>query len=208
MLRVAHFAALSNTPMIGINLGNLGFLTDVDKRHGIHALEKVLAHKYSTEKRIMLEAEFGADKIIPLCRRIALNEVNIGNHCVLEDFSIYVNEQRVSSFRADSIIVATPTGSTAYSLSAGGPILLHGGEMIVITPVCPHSLGARPWVIGADDSVRIVLKQASQVSIDGYYRGDVPRGQSVLIKKSEHFASIIKTTHVNFYNTLKKKKLM
>jgi NAD+ kinase len=208
MLRVAHYAAACDIPMIGINLGNLGFLTDVDKKHGLNALEKILSGKHTCEKRIMLEAEFGSDEIIPLEKRLALNEVHIGIMGKLVDYSIYVNEQRMCSIRADGIIIATPTGSTAYNLAAGGPILIPGGQMMAITPVNPHSLSARPWVISASDTVRVVAKQASQIRIDGYIRSSIHAGESVLIKNSMHRATILKTTHVNFYATLRKKKLL
>ncbi|MCL2577027.1 MAG: NAD(+)/NADH kinase [Defluviitaleaceae bacterium] len=208
MLHVSHFAAVCDVPMLGINLGNLGFLTDVEKNHGLGALEKILAGNYSSEKRIMLEAEFGASEIISLQKRLALNEVCIGITGKLIDYSIYINEQLMATMRADGIIVSTPTGSTAYNLSAGGPILMPGGQMIVITPVCPHSLSARPWVIGASDTVRVVAKQDSQVSIDGDLRGKIPPGESVLIKNSPYNATILRTTQVNFYSTLRKKKLL
>ena len=208
MLRVSHDAAVRDIPMIGINLGNLGFLTDVDKSNGLDALQKVIAGKHSQEKRIMLEAEFGADKIIPLQERLALNEVFVGVSGRLTNYTIYINEQRMSSTRSDGIIISTPTGSTAYNLSAGGPILMPGSQMFAITTVCPHSLVARPWVIDADSTVRIVAKQTSQINVDGCIRGEIPQGESVLIKKSEHRATIIKTAHVNFYNTLRMKKLM
>lgn len=208
MLRASHYAAICDIPMLGINLGNLGFLTDVEKAHGIGAIEKVIAGNFSTEKRIMLEAEFGSEKIIPLQERIALNDVCIGVSGKLIDYSFYVNEQRMARIRADGILVSTPTGSTAYNLAAGGPILMPGGQMTVITPVCPHSLSARPWVVDATDMVRVVAKQPSQVVVDGDYRGAIPAGESVLIKMSEHRATIIRTTAVNFYKTLEKKKLV
>ena len=83
-----------------------------------------------------------------------------------------------------------------------------GGQMMVITPVCPHSLSARPWVIGATDTVRVVAKQPSRVNIDGYTRGEISPGESVFIKTSPHRATILKTTQVNFYATLRKKKLL
>lgn len=208
MLRVAHHAAVYGVPLLGINLGTLGFLTDVDKKQGLAALEKVITGKYSGEKRIMLEAEFGANEIIPLQQRLALNEVYVGVNGKLIDYSLYINEQRMATIRADGIIVSTPTGSTAYNLAAGGPILMPGGQMIVITPVCPHSLSARPWVIGATDTVRVVAKQASQINVDGYPRGIITPGENVLIKISPYTATIIKTTQVNFYATLRKKKLL
>jgi len=208
MLRVAHYAAVYDIPMLGINLGNLGFLTDVDKKQGIKAIEKVLAGRHSLEKRMMLEADFGAEEIVPLQKRLALNEIHIGVMGKLVDYSIYVNEQRMATIRADGIIVSTPTGSTAYNLSAGGPILVSGGQMMAITPVCPHSLSARPWVVGASDTVRVVAKQNSQVFVDGYERGSVPVGESVLIKTSDFRATIMRTTSLNFYTTLRKKKLL
>ncbi|MCL2223810.1 MAG: NAD(+)/NADH kinase [Defluviitaleaceae bacterium] len=208
VLRVAHYAAIHDVPMVGINLGNLGFLTDVDKEHGLAALEKIIAGNYSSEKRIMLEAEFGTSKIVLLPERLALNEVHIGIMGNLLDYSVYVNEQRIASIRADGIIISTPTGSTAYNLSAGGPILMPGGQMVAVTPVCPHSLSARPWVIGTSDTVRVVAKQSSQVFIDGDLRGKIPPGESVLIKNSPHHATIMRTTHVNVYATLRKKKLL
>ncbi|MCL1843218.1 MAG: NAD(+)/NADH kinase [Defluviitaleaceae bacterium] len=208
MLRVAHYAAVCNVPLIGINLGNLGFLTDVDKKHGLEALENVLANKHTCESRLMLEADFGSEKIIPLQERIALNDVFIGEMGRLVEYSLYVNEQLTDSTRADGIIVSTPTGSTAYNLSAGGPILLPGGKMIVITPVCPHSLSSRPWVINASDSIRVVAKKTAQVFIDGYKRGTINKGESVLVKTSLHRATIIKTAQSNFYATLRKKKIL
>jgi NAD+ kinase len=208
MLRVAHYAAVWDVPMLGINLGNLGFLTDTDKKHGLTALDKVLAGKFTGEKRIMLEAEFGSEQIIPLQKRLALNEVHIGVMGNLIEYTLYVNEQKMASIRADGIIIATPTGSTAYNLAAGGPILVPGGQMMAITPVCPHSISARPWVISASDTVRVVAKQASQVRVDGDLRGSIPPGGSVFVYNSDYRATIIKTTHVNFYSTLRKKKLL
>ncbi|MCL1884500.1 MAG: NAD(+)/NADH kinase [Defluviitaleaceae bacterium] len=208
VLRAAHYAAVCDVPMLGINLGNLGFLTDVDKKNGIKALGKVLAGNHLLEKRIMLEAEFGTSKVIPLQERLALNEIYIGVSGKLIEYSLYVNEQYMDSIRADGIIISTPTGSTAYNLAAGGPLLMPFGHMIVITPVCPHSLSARPLVIGSSDTVRIVAKNTSQVSVDGYLRGKIHAGESVFIKASHHRATIIKTTHVNFYTTLRKKKLL
>lgn len=208
MLWAAHYAAVAEIPMIGINLGNLGFLTDVDKDHGLMAIEKVLSGKYEFEKRLMLEAEFGAGEIIPLTDRLALNEICIGTFGRLTELSIYVNEQHMDAIRADGLLISTPTGSTAYNLSAGGPILVPGGKMIVITPVCPHSLSARPWVIASEDIVRVVTRQQTPVVIDGVPRGMLQKGESVFIKASTHHAVILKTAPVNFYATLRKKKIL
>lgn len=208
MLRVAHFAAVAGVAMLGINLGTLGFLTDVDKKNGLKALEKILAGEFFREERIMLDAEFGTEKIIPTQQRIALNEILVGEMGNLIEYSIYVNEQFITAIKADGIIVATPTGSTAYNLSAGGPILVPGGNMVAITPVCPHSLSARPWVVGANDSIRVVAKRDSKIYIDGCMRAKIRAGENVFVKSSEHRAAILKTTQTNFFAILRKKKLL
>jgi NAD+ kinase len=208
MLRVAHSAAVCDVPMLGINLGNMGFLTDVDKKQGITALEKILDGDFLQESRIMLEAEFGSNLIVPLQQRLALNEVHIGDAGNLIEYSLYVNEQHMTSIRADGIIISTPTGSTAYNLAAGGPILMPGGQMTVITPVCPHSLSARPWVIGSSDTVRVVAKAESKIMIDGDVRGKLGLGEGVFVKTSQYRATILRTTQVNFFATLRKKKLL
>jgi len=212
MLRAAHFASQKNVPLFGINLGTLGFLTDVERNQGLAALDKMLTGQYTTEKRLMLECDYGVSAPIPITNRLALNEVYVGGAGHLKTFSVYVNEQPVDVIRADGIIVATPSGSTAYSLSAGGPILSSGGNngigMMVITPVCPHSLSSRPWVIPAADTVRIIPRTNTPIHIDGMHRGEVNAGDSVLIKKSNHKATILKTAPSHFYSTLRKKKIL
>ena len=208
MLKAASRAALVNAPLLGINLGNIGFLTDVDKEHGIEAITKVLEGRYSMEKLFMLDVEFGTGEAVPNYERLVLNEVFVGGTGKLKEFSIYINDQHVDVIRADGILVATPTGSTAYNLSAGGPILMPGNRIMAITPVCPHNLGARPWIIGGDDIVRIVLRQPSPVLLDGETKGMALPGQSVLVCGSDYFASIIKTTPSNIHSTLRKKKIL
>jgi len=208
MLRAAQQAAAMDIPLLGINLGTLGFLTDVDKQDGISAIEKVLSGQFIPERRLMLEAEFGAQETLPQHKRLALNEVSIGGTNQLKTFSVYVNNHHMDVIRADGIIVATPTGSTAYSLAAGGPILVPGGQMIVVTPICPHSLSTRPWVISASDEVRIVARQVSPLHIDGDKRCDIAPGESVLVKKAQHCATILKTAPSHFYAVLRKKKIL
>jgi len=206
MLRVAHEAATLGIPLLGINLGNLGFLTDVDRHDGLAALEKVMDGQYTSDHRLMLETEFGTGEPVPLHQRLALNEICVGVTGQLKTFSVYVNEQHMDVIRADGIIVATPTGSTAYSLSAGGPILVPGGQMMVVTPVCPHSLSSRPWVVAAEDEVRIVVRQSSPLHIDGEIRGSV--SGNVLVKKAPCHATILKTSPTHFYAVLRKKKIL
>jgi len=204
MLRTAAFAAVMDIPMLGINLGTLGFLTDVDKEHGIAALDKLLLKDYVCEERMMLNVSFSEGEFL------ALNEACVGVTGRLKTFDLYVNGQFIDEIRADGILVATPTGSTAYNLSAGGPILAPsgGGAMMVITPVCPHSLSARPWVIGGEDSVGITARRGSPVFADGQKIGRVSLGEGVLVAASKYVAKILKTAPTNFYATLRKKKIL
>jgi len=199
MLRAAQKAAKLDTPMIGINLGTLGFLTDVEKEHGLTAIDKVLDGEYSAEKRMMLTAEFGSR----ICS--ALNEFYVGGNGKLRTFSVYVNDEHIDDIRADGILVATPTGSTALNLSAGGPILIPGGQMMVLTPVCPHSLSARPLVLDAADIVTIKVLAAVHIVVDGEILG---RLNEVKIQRADFFATILKTESVNFYDILRKKKIL
>jgi len=206
MLRAARDAALLGVPLLGINLGNMGFLTDVDRQDGFKALENALAGRYESQKRLMLEASVGAEPLSS--KNLALNEVLVAASGRLQYFSVYVNGIHMDDIRADGVIVATPTGSTAYNLSAGGPILAPYGEMMVVTAVCPHSLSTRPWVIPATDTVRIVPGAAANLTLDGEKIKCVQPGQGVEVSRAPVTATIIRTTSTNFYETLRRKKII
>jgi len=202
MLRAAHSAALQNMPMIGINLGRVGFLTDVGKHEGFLSLEKVIRGEFLEEKRMMLlVGDNPSSESLP--NHLALNEAYLSSEKAgkLMNFTLYINEQRIDDIRADGIIVATPTGSTAYSLSAGGPILMPSGEMIVITAVNPQRLGVRPWVISAHDTVRVVPDREIPVSLDG----DINffSGNGVVIRRAPHMVTILKTSPTHFFEVLR-----
>jgi len=207
MLRAARVAALLNVPLLGINLGNLGFLTDVDRQDGFHALENVLAGRYQSQKRLMLMATANSTELTSP-KNLALNEVFIAANGRLQYFSVYVNGAHMDDIRADGVIVATPTGSTAYSLSAGGPILAPYGEMMVITTVCPHSLSTRPWVVPATDTIHIVPGGEANLNLDGEKIAVIPPGKSVEISRAPVSATIIKTTSTHFYEVLRRKKIL
>jgi len=206
MLRAAREAALLDVPLLGINLGNLGFLTDVDRQDGLSALDNVLAGRYESQKRLMLTATTGSERLSS--KNLALNEVLVATSGRLQYFSVYVNGTHMDDIRADGVIVATPTGSTAYNLSAGGPILAPYGEMMVITAVCPHSLSTRPWVVPATDTVRIVPASGANLTLDGEKIKCIQPGQGVEISRAPVWATIIKTTPTHFYETLRRKKLL
>lgn len=207
ILEVAEKSALSNIPVIGINLGNLGYLTDAERGDCYTALQNVLNNEYKIEKRMTLEACMSADKDGK--KILALNEfcVSKGVLSKIMIFEVYINNCYINSFKADGIIVSTPTGSTAYNLSAGGPILKPDSSMTAITPICPHDLFARPFVVPGDDRVcvKIVSEGKGILLTDGRVTTQLEEGDSVSITKSNHFVSVIKTGGNSFYEVLRKK---
>lgn len=209
ILRVARKAAIYGTPILGINFGTLGYLADVERSDGKVAIEKVLNGDYKIEKRMMLEAyiERGC---ISHDTQLALNEVCVSNSNFsrMISLSVEVNDEYINTFRADGIIVSTPTGSTAYNLSAGGPILNTNTELMTITHICPHALYARPIVVSGNDVIKIRVAgdySNTQVTLDGQNDDRVKSGDVVVIRKSKYQTSIIKTTNLSFFDILRRK---
>ena len=209
ILRVARRAAIFDTPILGINFGTLGYLADVEKVNAIDAIEKVLNGDFTIENRMMLEpyVERGC---VSHEINLALNEVCITNSVCsrMIKLSVEVNGEYFDTFRADGIIVSTPTGSTAYNLSAGGPILSPHTELMTITHICPHTLYARPFVIDGNDVVRIRVQSNYnnvQMSCDGQSTVQMKNDDVIVVKKSRYVTRIIKTTNMNFYDILRRK---
>lgn len=209
ILRVARSAAIFDTPILGINFGTLGYLADVEKINAIDAIEKVLNGDFTIENRMMLEpyVERGC---VSHEINLALNEVCITNSVCsrMIKLSVEVNGEYFDTFRADGIIVSTPTGSTAYNLSAGGPILSPHTELMTITHICPHTLYARPFVIDGNDVVRIRVQSNYnnvQMSCDGQSTVQMKNDDVIVVKKSRYVTRIIKTTNMNFYDILRRK---
>lgn len=209
ILRVARSAAIFDTPILGINFGTLGYLADVEKVNAIDAIEKVLNGDFTIENRMMLEpyVERGC---VSHEINLALNEVCITNSVCsrMIKLSVEVNGEYFDTFRADGIIVSTPTGSTAYNLSAGGPILSPHTELMTITHICPHTLYARPFVIDGNDVVRIQVQSNYnnvQMSCDGQSTVQMKNDDVIVVKKSRYVTRIIKTTNMNFYDILRRK---
>ena len=209
ILRVARSAAIFDTPILGINFGTLGYLADVEKINAIDAIEKVLNGDFTIENRMMLEpyVERGC---VSHEINLALNEVCITNSVCsrMIKLSVEVNGEYFDTFRADGIIVSTPTGSTAYNLSAGGPILSPHTELMTITHICPHTLYARPFVIDGNDVVRIRVQSNYnnvQMSCDGQSTVQMKNDDIIIVKKSRYVTRIIKTTNMNFYDILRRK---
>lgn len=208
MLKACAYAALGDVPVFGINLGNMGFLTDVEKDVGTAALVKVIQGECTGEKRMLIESDFPSREPVSAAHRIAVNEVNISGVNALTEFSIYVNDYPLDVFRADGLLVSTPTGSTAYNLSAGGPIIVPTAKMMVLTPVSPHNLRARPLVVSENDTVRVVVRGDARIIIDGTNRGLITSGHGIYVHKSKYTVTILRTTPTSIFKTLRKKKIL
>lgn len=207
ILRAARCASKYGTPLLGVNFGTLGYLADVEKNHAIEAMETVLNGKHSIEKRMMLEAYISGKEEE---KYICLNEMSITNSVFsrMITLSVTVNDNYLNTVKADGIIVSTPTGSTAYNLSAGGPILSPSTELISITHICPHALFSRPFVLSGDDVIKVGIKSRYTsicLSSDGQNSVALESGDTVVIKKSRYYTDIIKTSGLSFYEILRKK---
>ena len=202
MLRAAKMA---NCPILGLNLGNLGYLTDSNIDLSFPAINKLFANDYFVENRMMLQYEH-LNK-----QHLALNDVVIyrGLSTKLFECVIHINGEFMTQIRADGIIAASPTGSTAYNLSAGGPILKPDAKMIAITPISSHSLTSRPAIISHKDELTITFLNhpGFSLALDGE---TIPinigeKETTIRIKKADKTAHILKTNSLSFYETLRNK---
>jgi len=209
LLNTARLAAPQQIPILGINMGYLGFLTEVDLENLIVSLERLVSGEYRLEERMMLCCELKREgKIID--EFLALNDIVVakGPFSRMILFDTYVNDQYIDTFSADGIIVSTPTGSTAYSLSAGGPIVFPEMELMLITPICPHTLYSRPMVIGVENNIRIVLKSKSEevmLTVDGQHGYKLVKQDEIIIKKSPLHTKLVRLNSKTFADILRNK---
>lgn len=190
----------SEIPIIGINLGNLGYMTEISKDEIYEALSQILAGKYSIEERILLEADFIGEKLY------ALNDIVVsrGIQSKLLDLNLFFDDKFVDCYRADGLILSTPTGSTAYSLSAGGPIVEPDLDALLITPICAHSLYQRPIIVRGDTNIR-VTSSGCMVTADGQEVRERYEKTFVTICKSEKKVKLIKLKNNFFFDTVRRK---
>ena len=161
MLRAAHAIGNHNISMIGVNLGTLGFLTEVEEKNILKMADRLISGEFSLEKRMMLTGCVTINGEEKICQD-ALNDIVLSRSGTLRivAFNIYVNGQLLDTYEADGVIVSTPTGSTGYNLSAGGPIVSPNAELILVTPISPHALSAKSVVFDAKDVIKIeILKK-------------------------------------------------
>ena len=206
LLQAAHLAAPLDIPILGVDFGQMGFLTNFDRRDYRDGLARILRDGVETEERIALEASVdGGAK-----RFFALNDIHIDRkqHGRTLTFGIEIGGERVADLPADGIVVSSPTGSTAYFLSAGGPILAPRLEAIALAPICPHTLFSRPLVVRSDERIRITVPKGgsgTQLFADGRHEMDLPGGSAVTVLKAPRPVRFIASDTRLFFRVLERK---
>ena len=213
LLKAARDIVEYEIPLIGINLGTLGYLADVEISNIESALEKLICGEYTKEERMMLAGSvFEKDRETE--NNFALNDIVISRCGSLQilQFDIYVNGRFLNSYSADGMIVATPTGSTGYNLSAGGPIVEPGAQLLLLTPICPHTLNTRSIVLSPEDEVTIEIPsgkeqavQTVEANFDGTHKVTLKTGYKIMIKKASVTTGILKLNTESFLEILHKK---
>ena len=208
LLAAARAVAKAGIPVLGVNLGSLGFLTEVPLADLYSTLAGMDQNKCGTELRSMLHCQLLRDGKC-VAQYHALNDVVVNKSAIarLADFDLYIDQDFVSNYKADGLIVATPTGSTAYSLAAGGPILMPSVEGFVITPVSPHALTHRPLVVRDSVEISIVVKAAEEnafLSVDGQVGMPLLERDRVTCRKSQHKVQLLRMKRT-FFDVLRTK---
>jgi len=205
LLRISHQYSHFDAPILGINLGHLGFMADVPALDVIPSLTDLLNGAYTVHERLALEAGTNRKERIRAVNDVVFHRAQ--NYSLIE-LAIQVDGMYINTFVADGIIVATPTGSTAYSLAAGGPILAPTLDAIVITPICPHTISNRPIVLTADRKIEIQYLSAYDpidVRADGLDAMPLKSGDSILIERSSRPFKIVNLHRHEYFSTLRKK---
>ena len=205
ILRLVHNHPEVEAPILGINLGSLGFLADIPVSEVYPSLEDLLEGRYKVEERLMLE---GVAPSGETC--FAVNEMVLhrATNPSLVDLGIHVDGVYLNTFSADGIILSTPSGSTAYSLAAGGPILSPELEAIAITPICPHSLSNRPLVLDPEHAIQVQYlseREPVQVSFDGFRNFELKTGEVFRIQKAKRRFRLVSLFRHDYFSTLREK---
>lgn len=209
ILNVARQCAVYSTPILGVNLGHLGFLAEVDNNEVFDAVEKLYNNDFQIDKRMMIEASVIKNDM-EIVNFVALNDIVVtrGAFSRMVQLKTFVNEQYLDTYLADGIIISSPTGSTAYSLSAGGPIVCPNVELLVITPICPHTLHSRSIIVSNTDVVKVEIERENQdvmITTDGQQGYKLSPSDVVYIKKSSKYTNLIRIKNRNFFNLLRTK---
>jgi len=209
LLSAARLTAGTSVPILGVNLGGLGFLTEVRDRDLFGVLEGILDGQFEVEDRIMLEATVTPKGGPPRIAGIGLNDavVHAGAASLL-DLVLTIDDQEIGDFRADGIVVATPTGSTAYSLSAGGPIVRPTIPALLATPICPHSLAVRPFLFADSEALHLSFGPAGvrpELTVDGGSSSPIEAGDRVTLRKAAAVTRLVLPQGRSFYSVVRTK---
>jgi len=196
-------------PVLGVNLGAFGFLTEVSANRLFPIMERVIKGDYQTQERILLSAEVLRDDETVACQTV-LNDVVINKEALarIAHIHTYIDEAYLTTFKSDGLIVATPTGSTAYSLSAGGPIVHPCVKTIILTPICPFTLINRPLMLPDNVTIRINVEQRDSnifLTFDGQVGLHITHEDAVIVKKAPHTIRMIRSPDQSYYELLKSK---
>ncbi len=211
IIRASSGCVKNNIPILGINIGRIGFMADIEPESIDAAIDALLNGEYRTEKRIMIKAQIKKNgKIVSVSH--SLNDIVISKSLgsKLIGVNLYTDNELVNRYIADGIIIATPTGSTGYSISAGGPVVDPSMDLYVATPICAHMLSVRSAILSTDKDIKIELdkeygENKAVVSADGELKEEIINGDEVIISRSEYELKLIKIGEQSFYDTLLKK---
>ena len=210
LLYAAELVMQQGIPLLGINRGRLGFLTDVSPTEMLQSLDRILSGEYSLESRLMLKASIssvdGSDRVAMALNDVVVQRRDTGR---MLDLETRISGRYVNTHSGDGLIVSTPTGSTAYALSCGGPIIEPILDAVVVVPICPHTLSDRPIVVPSNQNIDVVLLPRegtnAAVSVDGRRIGDLQSNDRLTISESEHRISLVHPPGYDFYDILRSK---
>ena len=210
LLHAAHIMIQKDIPLLGINLGHLGFLAEISPHEIDKQLDQIFAGNYIEEQRLVLQASLIRDgKTISISNAVNDVVVHAMQMVRMIEIETRVNKQHLNTLRADGYIVATPTGSTAYALSGGGPILHPSLGAIVLVPICPHTLSNRPIVVDADSQVEILLPKQNRFTalacVDGQINMDFMPGDTLKIEKGQFALRLIQPRGYDYFDVLREK---
>lgn len=209
MISAARMVGDEDVPVLGVNYGSLGYLTDFRIEEMFPALEAIVAGEYEIDRRVMLDVDLWRDSEKIATGRV-LNDVVVNKAALARiiDIEVKLNELFVNDFRADGLIVSTPTGSTAYNLSAGGPIVYPSMNAVVLTPICPFTLTNRPLVVPDSAQITLTLKSGNEgvtLTFDGQLGFDMKAGDRVDVRKSSTTFNLVRPTNRNYFDVLRDK---
>lgn len=211
ILHIAALAARLHKPVLGINLGTMGFLSELDMRD-LEMLRQIKVGNYTLDARMMIDAAVYDAEDRQVFFASGLNDIAMmkGDISKIVRLCVSVNGRKVMGFAGDGAVVCTPTGSTAYSLSAGGPVLEPNSPCIAVTPVCPHALGIKSFVVSSDKEIEVVSPPQSNtvhLSVDGYQNRNLEPGERIVIRQSANSVSLIRLKGIGFYERINQKLL-